>query len=234
MKFDISFCRKAPFTRKVPRNTSQESSLTCSSHSDLSAANFLDDSEGYRCDDLAPSRRVHFRDECNETRTTRPLLSDEDCTKMWYSIDEMRAFRVDATALAEFVSKASRDSDDPDLWPKLFLRAYRGFCCASRPDDISRAMYAARAPMNDEWIGIERWAIQRINADTKRRRRQMWRTLRRLQDASLSNELISAQMTRKAMRNQSGPSVMYAKYKASLVAQSLYPSKETKASYSTP
>ena len=85
--------------------------------------------------------------------------------------------------------------------------------------------------MNDEWMGIERWAIQRINSDTKRRRRQMWRALRWGQDATHPNELISAQMTRKAMSKQSGPSVMYAKYKANLVAQSLYPSKDTTASF---
>jgi hypothetical protein len=146
---------------------------------------------------------------------------------MWYTTAEMTQFRRDAVEFAEFVFQANRESNDPELWPKLLLRAYRGACSASSPENVFLVMDTTQAPRNDEWMGIEKWAIRQINVDSKRRRRQIWRVIRWMQDATLPNELIKTQMTRQALRKQSGPSVKYAYYKANLVARSLYTFKET-------
>jgi hypothetical protein len=160
-----------------------------------------------------PRRRVQFCEGNNEYYHNTQMNEDE-CRELWFSAQELQMFKQSTACLARKVLRSPMR--ETQAWVNALLNAYADLAEASTVDDLQNILENTEVPTgvcNALW-GLEKWILRPVVHDKMARRARMIDVISECQDNTSSSQSTKNKLLRKASRDLSRPSRLFAHHVA--------------------
>lgn len=159
-----------------------------------------------------PRRRVSFC-ESKSIIYENTTLCKEECRELWFSPEEMQGFKTSTAILSRRVLTSSNPKYQ--TWINELTMAYEGFTKVSCADDMQQILELSyQTPFNPFLMGLEKWTLRRIAHDKALRRKNLLEVIREEKHDLKSSNSYKIKQTRKASREISRPSRLFAHHVA--------------------
>ena len=154
------------------------------------------------------SRRVRFCEDNNEYFANTQITKDE-CSATWYSSADMKKFKTETAQIARMLLQSTKDSHLD--WKDSLLTAYAGMTRAKTVEDMQGLLDTSNLPWIDPTLwGLEKWVLRPVVHDKAARRKQLMAVMNACNEDMSSTQSYKSKMLRKASRDLSRPSRMFA------------------------
>lgn len=159
-----------------------------------------------------PRRRVQFCEDDNEYYTNIQMNEDE-CRELWFSAEELQMFKQSTACLARKVLRSP--IRDTQAWVNSLLYAYADLSEASTVDDLQNILENTEVPsVSSALWGLEKWILRPVVHDKMARRARMLDIINECQENTTSSQSTKNKLLRKASRDLSRPSRLFAHHVA--------------------
>ena len=189
------------------------SNSSCSTQSDLSCSSTISRlaHEVKRCP-TEPRRRIHFCENMNEYYENTQITK-EDCPNSWYSQENLKSFKAETGNLARKVLRNPTAAQQE--WMYTLLAAYNGLVQATTADDMQDVLKnCSLIEIDPCLLGLEKWILRPVVQDKADRRKSLYGFIRACNRDTMSSPSYRTKALRKASRELSRPSRLFAHHVA--------------------
>lgn len=158
---------------------------------------------------LTHCRRVNIQEEQNQVYH-RDEISKDDSKALWYSSEDMACFKRDAVREAKNLLRSEIKEDV--AWRKGLMQAYKGFALARSAEELSEILQDSTGfvKITPSMTGLQKWVLRPVVQDQTLRRRQLVGFVEMCNNNTTSSAASRAKTLRKASRDLSCPSRLFA------------------------
>ena len=164
-------------------------------------------------------RSVRFCEDDNEYYTNTQMR-EEEIHELWFSSDELQIFKSSTACLARKVLRSN--SEDTQAWVQSLLNAYQDLAEASTVDDLQDILENSTdlPSISCNLWGLEKWILRPVVHEKMARRAYMLHIIRECQENTTSSQASKNKLLRKASREVSRPSRLFAHHVAMMAYNS--------------
>lgn len=175
-------------------------------------------------------KQVSFDETKNIVHTDKDFLSlplDGDRRSLWYSVEELTAFKQETKELFEKLQSDQEEfrRTDPYFWANGYSEMYLAFCANYRPETLQRLVDSTPYVFNMNSLGMERCSIDDVAMDSFFRQQRLYRAVQKEQ----KQQSVDAHRLQRICKSWSKPAALYAHYVALVAATaniSYHPQKQ--------